>query len=287
MKNGNLKGVVDMHVHSGPDLLPRSYDDFELCDAAVRVGARAIVIKTHLGETTSRAYLANRYCQLVHGASDFTMYGGIVLNRCVGGINPTAVENVLKLGGKVVWLPTLSARRHLEQMGLPTADAVEVVCEGKVVPELMEVLRLIRDYDAVLATAHVAPSEAFLIVEAARNIGVKKIVITHPEWWVVGMSVEEQLRLVRDYDVILERCYLQGTRDGGFASNLTDNVEMIRTVGYQHVMCDTDVGQAVNPNWEVAMEAYLQGLLDSGIPEEQVRYMTHTIPCRLLGLEES
>ena len=63
----SMKGVCDMHVHTNPDLRLRAYDDFELADAAVRVGARAIVIKTHLGFTVNRAYLTNQYVKKVYG----------------------------------------------------------------------------------------------------------------------------------------------------------------------------------------------------------------------------
>ena len=279
-----MKGVIDMHVHTNPDLRLRAYDDFELCDAAVRVGARAIVIKTHLGCTAERAYLVNRYNRLVHGENDFTMFGSVTLNRCVGGINPIAVENALRLGAKIVWLPTQSARRHLNMMGQPTGDAVDVVRDGRVVPELIDVFNLIRDHDAVLGTAHVSPEDAFIVVEAARKAGVKKIVVTHPEWWVVGMSVEDQLRLVRDYDVILERCFAQNMGGGKYKSNLPDNLEIIRSAGHKNVMVDTDGGQTENPHWEIAMGMYMQYLLDNGIPEEHVRHMTHDLPCRLLGI---
>ena len=69
-----------------------------------------------------------------------------------------------------------------------------------IVPELKTILELIRDYDAVLGTAHISPEESFAVVEAARNLGVKKIVVTHPEWWVVGMTMEDQIRMVKDYE---------------------------------------------------------------------------------------
>jgi hypothetical protein len=285
MTKVSMKGVIDMHVHTNPDLRIRAYDDFQLCDAAVRVGARAIVIKTHLGYTANRAYLVNQYNKIVHGDNDFTMYGSVTMNRGIGGINPFAVENALKLGAKVVWLPTQSARRHLEMMKKPTDNAVDVVRDGKVVPELEDVFKLVKDYDAVLGTAHVSPEEAFIVVEAARKAGVKKLVVTHPEWWVVGMTVEDQVRLVRDYDVILERCFAQNMGGGKYKSNLPDNLEIIKTVGYKNVMVDTDGGQTENPNWEIAMEMYMQYLLDHGIPEEQIRYMTHTLPSNLLGIE--
>lgn len=282
----SMKGVIDMHVHTNPDLRLRAYDDLELCDAAVRVGARAIVIKTHLGSTACRAELVNHYNRIIHPNNDFTMFGSITLNRCVGGINPTAVDNALKLGAKVVWLPTQSARNHLLKMGKSPEGCVDMVVDGKVVPEMLDVFQLIKDHDAVLGTAHVSPEEAFVVVEAARKAGVKKVVVTHPEWWVVGMSVEDQIRLVKDYDVILERCFAQNMGSGKYKSNLPDNLEIIRTVGYKNVMVDTDGGQTENPNWEIAMHQYMQYLFDHGIPEEQIRYMTHDLPSWLLGIDK-
>src|SRR5207249_11562449 len=38
----------------------------------------------------------------------------IALNSQVGGLNPSAVDLALKMGAKVVWFPTISARRHIE-----------------------------------------------------------------------------------------------------------------------------------------------------------------------------
>lgn len=152
----SLHGVCDMHVHTNPDLRLRAYDDFELADAAVRVGAKAIVIKSHLGFTVNRAYLTNQYVKRVYGENTgFTMYGGVVMNKVVGGINPEAVEKGLKLGAKEIWLPTQSAKRHLEKMGQDPAKGIELVRDGKVVPELIDVFRLIKDYNVVLGTAHV------------------------------------------------------------------------------------------------------------------------------------
>lgn len=286
MSKVSLKGVIDMHVHTNPDLRLRAYDDFDMMEAGIRVGARAIVIKTHQGTTMDRAYLCNRHNKIVHGdTNNFTMFGSITLNRVVGGINPKAVDTALKLGAKVVWLPTQSAKNHLKKNGQDTSGCVEVVRDGKIVPELEEVLRLIKDHNAVLGTAHISPEEAYVVVEAARNAGVKNIVVTHPEWWVVDMSVEDQVRMVKDYDVILERCYAQNMGGGKYKSNLPANLEIIKEVGYKNVMVDTDGGQVENPHWELALEEYMQYLVDHGIPEEQVYYMTRTIPSRLLGLE--
>ena len=157
MAKVSMKGVIDMHVHTNPDLRLRAYDDFELCDAAVRVGARAIVIKTHQGTTMDRAYLCNRHNQIVHGGTnDFTMYGSITLNKVVGGINPKAVDVALKLGAKVVWLPTQSAINHLRKTKQDLSNGVEVVRDGKVVPELETIFGLIKENTCLPSSSSLA-----------------------------------------------------------------------------------------------------------------------------------
>ncbi|MCR5007691.1 MAG: SDR family oxidoreductase, partial [Oribacterium sp.] len=243
---------------------------------------------SHLGFTVNRAAIANEYVKRVYGENTgFTMYGGVVMNKVIGGVNPEAVEKGLKLGAKEIWLPTQSAKRHLEKMGQNPADGIELVRDGKVIPELMDVFKLVKDYDVALGTAHVSPEEAFTVVEAARDAGVKKIIITHPEWWVCDYSIEDQIRLVKDYDVILERCYAQNMGKGQpYHLNLKENAELIKEVGYEHVMVDTDGGQVENPDWEIEMYEYMHYLVEYGIPIEHVYHMTKTIPYRLLGIEE-
>ncbi len=281
----SLKGVIDMHVHSNPDIRHRAYDDFELMEAAIRVGARAIVIKTHQGTTVDRAYLCNRHNEIMHhGDNDFTMFGSVTLNRQMGGLNAAAVESGLKLGAKVIWLPTQSARNNLEKQKGDLSKAVEVIRDGKIVPELQDIFQLIKDFDVVLGTGHLSPEEIFRVVEAARNAGVRKIVVTHPEWWMVGMSLEDQVRLVQDYDIILEHCFAQPMGGGKYKSNLPLNLEAIQACGYKNVMVSTDGGQVENPFWEAALEQYIQYLADHGISEEQIFYMTHEIQTRLLNL---
>lgn len=282
----SLRGVIDMHVHSNPDIRHRAYDDFELMEAGIRVGARAIVIKTHQGTTVDRAFLCNRHNEIVHqGDNDFTMFGSVTMNRQMGGINPWAVESGLKLGAKVIWLPTQSARNNMLKQNQDPSGCVEVVRDGKVVPELLSIFRLVKDYDVVLGTGHVSPEECFRVVEAARDAGVKKLVVTHPEWWMVGMSLEDQVRIVKDYDVILEHCFAQPMGGGKYKSNLPMNLEAVKACGYKNVMVSTDGGQVENPNWEIALEQYMQYLSDHGVGEDELRYMTHDIQAGLLGIK--
>lgn len=283
MKENRLKGIIDLHIHSAPDVRERKMNDLQLMEAAVERGVRAVVIKSHHVPTADRAALVNQVKKEKYGMlSDFKMFGGIALNRFVGGINPWAVETALKLGGKIVWLPTNTAENHCRKE--KKEHFVSCVKDGKIVPELKTVLELIRDYDAVLETGHISPKECFIVAEAARNAGVKKVVITHPEFHIVGMSLEEQKRIVQDYDVLLERVYAQPIGGGVYKKNLADNVEAMREIGCSHFIVATDSGQMQNPEWYRSIAEYVDYLYDAGFRKDEIDCMTKTNPGMMLGI---
>jgi len=282
MSENRLNGIIDMHIHSAPDIRRRKLNDLQIMEAAVERGVRAVVIKSHHVPTADRAALVNLAKNEKYGEqADFTMYGGIALNRFVGGINPWAVETALKLGGKVVWMPTNTAENHCKKE--ERGDYVACTENGRPVKELKAVFELIKDHDAVLATGHISPRECFIIAEAARDAGVKKVVITHPEFHIVGMSLEDQIRIVRDYDVMLERVYAQPIGGGNYKKNLADNVEAVRAVGCEHIIVSTDGGQMQNPEWYFAIEEYIDYLYDAGITKQEIDQMTKRNPASMLG----
>ena len=166
-----MRGIIDLHYHSGPDVKPRKLNDLELMEQGVALGARAVVIKTHFAPTGDRATLVNQIRREKYPNSDFELIGSIALNRSVGGLNPYALETALKLGAKVVWLPTLDAENQLIKDG--KSGGIPLVRDGKAVPELMPIFELVRDYDACLQTGHISGEECFPVVEAARCAGVK------------------------------------------------------------------------------------------------------------------
>ena len=284
---GDLSGIVDMHVHTNPDLRLRRYDDFMLCDEAVKIGAKAVVLKSHLGSTAERAYLCNRYMEKVYGSVNTRVFGSVTMNSSIGGLNAEAVENALRLGAKVVWLPTQSARNHLIRNHKPLDHVVEVVRDGKVVSELYDIFSLVKEYDVTLSSGHMGPEEIFVIAKAAKEAGLKKFVVTHPEWWLVNLSESDMEMLVREYDVFLELCYAQNKGIGaghGYLLNLERNLETIKRVGYQNVLISSDGGQVENAPWEWALLHYQKYLLSQGLSEKEVFYMNRELPSYLLGL---
>src|SRR5438128_2938796 len=68
-------GVIDMHVHSHPDVFGRNLDDIDVAQLAKSKGMRGILLKNHISETASRAALVMK---VVPGIE---VFGGIVLNN--------------------------------------------------------------------------------------------------------------------------------------------------------------------------------------------------------------
>lgn len=284
-KENRLEGIIDIHIHTAPDIRKRRMDDLDLMEAAVARDVRAVVLKSHQVVTADRAAIVNKVRREKYPDSNFEAFGAVALNRSVGGINPAAVEVTLKLGGKIVWLPTVSAVNHLTRQKKSLDGAVEVTRDGKIVPELHDVFELIKEYDAVLETGHISAEECFVVAKAAREAGVRKIVITHPEFWVVGMSLEQQREIVEEYDVLLEHEYAQPIGGGVYKKNLKDNAEAMKAIGCEHFIVATDSGQTQNPFWYDSIREYIDYLYDTaGFTEAQVDRMTKINPGRMLGI---
>lgn len=271
-----LSGIIDLHVHTSPDVRERRQDDIELVQAAKRMGARAIVLKSHVVPTMDRAWISEK---VVPG---IRVFGGITLNPEVGGLNRAAVENAIKMNAKVVWLPTGFAANERKRLG--KSDGIETVAGSRVVPELVEILKLIASHDLILGTGHLAPAETLCVVDKAKDLGVRKIVINHPEWTTIAMSIEEQLHLAA-YGVFFERCYARNVGNNHFELNFAKNLQAIQKVGYESTVISTDVGRIENPVWAEAVKEYLLYLQHSGISQHALDTMTKTNAAGLLGLE--
>jgi hypothetical protein len=179
-----IKGAIDFHVHSAPDVFGRSVNDMEVARAARRAGMRALVLKNHITTTADRAALGSAEVPGIE------VFGGIVLNNAVGGINPTAVEWMHRIEGgrgKVVWFPTLEAAHHKRTFG--GEGGITLMEGGKLKPEVEEVLKIIAREDLVLHTGHATPEETLALLRRAKKLGVKNMAVTHAMADVPGLSL--------------------------------------------------------------------------------------------------
>jgi hypothetical protein len=269
-----LKGIVDTHIHTNPDVRLRRLSDIALAQEAKRVGAKAIVIKSHVVPTMDRAAIA---AEVVPGIQ---VFGGLVLNPPVGGFNKEAVAIALKMGAKEIWLPTSYSANDFRHQG--KSGGLESVVDGSVVPELVEIFKILAKTDVILGTGHLSAYECRVVVEEAKKQGIKKIIVTHPEWTTVNMPIEDQKSLAQ-YGVFFERCYARSI-EGKYHTNFKINLMAIDKVGYDTTIIATDGGQTENPMWSVALGEYLRFLLDAGVSKQMLDMMTKVYPAKLLGI---
>jgi len=180
-----ISGVADLHVHGAPSLVERHGLDHEVLGAHGTVGVDFAVLKAHEGSTVERAVLAARRDE----TAGVEVVGGIVLNSPVGGANPDAVEVAARLGGRVVWMPTVSATAHIASSSSPELSVhrnlafrqVDVVDDaGALLPAWRDVLDVVAAHDLVLASGHLTCAQSLVLFRAAKAAGVTRMLLNHP-----------------------------------------------------------------------------------------------------------
>lgn len=280
----SLEGVIDFHTHAGPDSRPRSVDDIEAVQQLKEAGLRGTVLKNHFTMTGDRAALA---MSLVDGLE---IFGGVVLNRSVGGINPEMVRQMVAFEGgrgKVVWLPTFDAEANEYRIGpdgnigppSPSDPFVRVVEDGAPVEPLVEVFSLIGAHDLVLATGHVSIEEVLLLIPAAKAEGVQNILVTHPFH---QHATVDQMRQIASAGAVMELDWFAVHR-GSYS--IGDYAEVIREVGAEHYLISSDFGQVGNPSHTDGLRAFIRALRSEGISDREIDLLARHNPARLLGLD--
>ena len=286
-------GVVDTHVHSSPDVIPRLMSDSEVARAVDEAGYRAVVLKSHHTVTAARATMAEEH------TAEARVFGGVVLNyHATGGINALAVETALKLGARTVWLPTITSSNQIQfgkkagikSQGLKALGTIEgagidvLDHQGRITEELAKVLDAIAESDAALATGHISAAEIMVVAPEARRRGVRNVIVTHPELGCVGMSLEDQLALAELDGIYFERVY-------GVTMPTSDHLpievlaQAVKTVGVESTIMATDFGQAHNPSPVVGLERYIEDMRGQGFDQDQIEAMTCVNPAAALSLD--
>jgi hypothetical protein len=275
-----LDGVIDIHAHCDPDSMARSVDAIDLAKLARDRGIRGLVLKNHYESTESVAFLVRK---VVPGIE---LFGGIALNRTVGGINPAAVEHMTAVKGgwgRVVWMPTFDAENQVKY-SKESRPFVSVSKNGALLPQVREVLAIIAKHNLTLATGHSSPEEDLLLIRDARAAGVNRIVVTHAMLPPVGMNVD-QMRQAAQMGAYLEFVYnaLMGPNK---AFDIPEYASAIRAVGPEHCILSSDLGQAGNPLHPDGLAAFFAALRAQGFSVAEIDRMAKVNPARLLGLPD-
>ncbi len=282
-------GVIDMHVHPDPDVFGRALTDVEMAMVARRKGLRGLVLKNHVVTTADRAALA---MQAVPGIE---IWGGIVLNNAVGGINPAAVEWMHRMSGsrgKVVWLPTFDSDKHVKTLVNKDGAGLRVAIDGKVTPQMEEVLKIIARENLLLATGHVHAEEVIAVTRRAREMGVKNIIVTHGLTNIPGLTMAQAKQVVQ-MGAVIEVCYLQFMTgpDAQYAwmKHWTQVGAMavaaaVKELGADGIVLSTDLGQQGMMTNADGLENMIGAVKAAGVSDADIDKMMRKNPARLLGL---
>ncbi|MCL6472953.1 MAG: cytosolic protein [Firmicutes bacterium] len=289
-----LAGAYDTHLHIEPDLIARRTDDLSLAREFVALGWKGFVLKSHYFPTVERAKVVSAAVPGVH------VIGAVALNHTCGGFNPVVVDVAGRAGARVVWLPTVDAanespdrqaqrgERHqpfwakiqseIRGKGFAPPPLSALDETGQLRSEVRTCLEIVAEYDMVLATGHLARHEIYAVVAAAREAGVRRVVVTHALFPSEGLSVDDQVRLA-EMGAYIEHCYT--TFYTGKCSWET-LFAAVRAVGPDRTLLSSDLGQKTNPPVVEGLADFASRLIEAGFPREGVRRMMVDNPAQLV-----
>ena len=195
-----------------------------------------------------------------------------------------SVETSAKLGAKIVWMPTISSNYQINEKNYRKGGISILDRKGKLLQVVGEILDIAKRYEMVVATGHVSVEGAFALVDEARNMGIWRIVATHP----LGMEAEEYFsfedqRKIADKGAFIEHCFFLEMPECRRDPKLM--VDAIRAVGAARCIVGTDLGQNYNPAPAEGMRMMIGYMLKYGLNEKEIELMVKTNSAKLLGVD--
>jgi hypothetical protein len=210
---------------------------------------------------------------------DLEVFGGLALNEWVGGLNPAAVEAAIAMGAKEIWMPTLSAENERARLGRPGTGITVLDGGGRLKPPVAEILRMIAARDIILGTGHLSAVEIVSVVRAARQTGVRKILVTHPEIEFIRLPLAVQKEIAGP-GLFFERCFARSI----FALDWDGLASAIRATGVESNVLATDLGQPDNPDPVSGYAEMVAAYAARGFSAAELEWMTCRNPAQLLNL---
>jgi len=289
-----IEGGYDLQVHVAPDVIARRIDDLDLAKEFLSRKLKGFVLKSHYAPTYERAKVVTK------ASPGITAYGAITLNHSVGGLNPVALEIAGRSGNKIVWMPTVDAenetagrtdgptdklpfwakiQRELSATGISPPPLTVLGPDGKVNAAARRCLELIGKHDMVLATGHLSKKEIRELVKTAKEMGLKRVLVTHAEFPSQNMTAAEQVE-VANMGAMIEHCFTTMYTNKAPWDAYFDSV---RKVGPERVVLSTDLGQTINPPVAEGFAMFAQKMLDAGFAKADVHRMCVTNPTALIS----
>ncbi|MEO8465518.1 MAG: DUF6282 family protein [Gammaproteobacteria bacterium] len=289
-----LVGAIDLHCHSGPSVMPRSLDHIEALQEAAAAGFRAMLIKDHYYSATPITELLNKQ----YGHLGVTLLSGVPLNNAVGGFNPHAVDHGIKLGARLVWMPTFAAKNHIDanarSKGFPhtTKPLLEpepltvLDANGRLIDAVNPILDMIAEHDVVLSAGHLHISEIYPLFEEAKKRGVKRLLVNHPTF-LIGCSPDDIRALVR-MGAYIEHSFcmfIEMRRGKAPMCSPQELCSLVEAGSVERTILASDLGQSGNDRPVAGFRNIVATCIDIGYSDAQIRRMISHNAADLIGLD--
>src|SRR5262245_38661750 len=288
-----LRGAIDLHCHSGPAVMPRILDHHAARINAAAAGFKGVVYKDHYYPGMAQAVILGKLFK----DKGVRLFSGIVLNNAMGGWNPHAVDHTIKLGGKIVWLPTVSAANHIAhvesgktktfpktaQRMLDPIPMSAVDGSGRLLDPVKQILDLIAVGDIILAGGHLPVHEQHLVFAEAKARGVKKMLVNHPTYMVDASDAD--IRDLVGLGVTMEHsiCMFVEGRSKKFSD--ADLKHLIDTAGVANTIISSALGLPGCPRPVEGFRAIVEMLLNLQVPASDIRRLISSNAAAMLNLE--
>ncbi len=289
-----LRGAIDMHFHGYPEFsmgVPRRYTDVESARLMAQAGMRGVVLKSHFWPTPGLAYY------LRQAVPEVEFYSSITFNASVGGIQKWALESAVKLGVKVAWMPSWSAKNdirrngvvHLVRQYLPSVekftekDGIAIMDEsGNLFPGIVEFMSLIKEYDIALFTSHISILESLAMAREAKRIGYDKLILNHPDSRSIGATFEQIVEFA-SLGAYVEICAL-GLMPMYLRITPNELKRYIHAVGASRCILTSDYAFDWSPSGPEQLRMLIGALLEVGVKADEIAEMAQANPRKLLNL---
>ena len=286
-----LVGAVDLHCHSGPAAMPRILDHHEALMDCAAAKFRALLYKDHYYLGVAQAVILEK----LFPELGVKLFSGLALNNASGGINPHAVDHAVKIGAKIIWMPTLSAANHIDQLSgqgktfpktakpmMPAIPLRATDANGALTDATKQVLDIIAEADVILAGGHLDAAELIQVFAEAKRRGVNRLLVNHPGY-LVGCT-DDDIRALVEIGAFIEHSICMWI--GGKARfTAADMLHMIEVAGVDHTILSSDLGQQGAPRPIEGFRGMVRMLLDQQVPAADIRKLVASNAAALVGLD--
>lgn len=288
-----LCGAIDLHCHIDLELSkenPKREPEPLWLPKAEAMGVRGVVLKSHWWPTVNVVpYI------LASVKTSVSLWSSVALNISAGGPSPCVIESCAALGGKVIFLPTWSARNDILRKGfshrlrstykafgkIENSGYVFTNDKGNLIQEGHEIIECCKSYDLVLGSGHISWQESLAFAQAAKDIGFKGFVINHPLNAIIDAPLDT-LQRAAELGAFVETCWNQLAPG---RMNSSELVQKLRVIGLKQVVASTDYFRPYSPNPPELLRMFLGMLHEGGLSKDEIKQVACINPARVMGLE--